>query len=286
MPAITGHPIRSSRFAVGQGLRTARFAPDRRCFCVLLGRIQPITTPNGPAYAHCNFFTMVPKRKKPTMALMQEDLPSIDPWAENAPALSRQPRRSGRNIRLTGMGSYPTSNSTYKEDTSSAGDDDKKENTSLGGGRAGVNAVMDNLKAMESNHRDTAKRQKLAVKASTVMAKEEDEDEAFKPQTLTSATQDLVRGDEVLPSPTEQNVVQVKRGKRVVEDIKVADLDNDAAQGPTEVDGEDFEVEDVNALKEAGSRPPPINSDYLPLPWKGRLGYVSVKHEDCCGPGV
>lgn len=27
-------------------------------------------------------------------------------------------------------------------------------------------------------------------------------------------------------------------------------------------------------VKEAISRPPPVNSDYLPLPWKGRLGYV------------
>jgi UV DNA damage endonuclease len=44
-----------------------------------------------------------------------------------------------------------------------------------------------------------------------------------------------------------------------------------------EVDGaltgenEDGDEEDV---KEALSRPPPVNSDYLPLPWKGRLGYV------------
>lgn len=27
-------------------------------------------------------------------------------------------------------------------------------------------------------------------------------------------------------------------------------------------------------LKEAVSRPPAVNSSYLPLPWKGRLGYV------------
>lgn len=28
-------------------------------------------------------------------------------------------------------------------------------------------------------------------------------------------------------------------------------------------------------IQAALSRPPPVNSDYLPLPWKGRLGYVS-----------
>ena len=27
---------------------------------------------------------------------------------------------------------------------------------------------------------------------------------------------------------------------------------------------------------EADSPPPPVNSDYLPLPWKGRLGYVGI----------
>lgn len=40
-----------------------------------------------------------------------------------------------------------------------------------------------------------------------------------------------------------------------------------------EADGE--EEADEEEIKEALSRPPPVNSDYLPLPWKGRLGYVS-----------
>jgi UV DNA damage endonuclease len=38
---------------------------------------------------------------------------------------------------------------------------------------------------------------------------------------------------------------------------------------------EDVLVE-ADELKDALSRPPPVNSDYLPLPWKGRLGYVST----------
>lgn len=44
--------------------------------------------------------------------------------------------------------------------------------------------------------------------------------------------------------------------------------------GDPEAEGE--EVADEEELKEALSRPPPINSDYLPLPWKGRLGYVRL----------
>ena len=37
---------------------------------------------------------------------------------------------------------------------------------------------------------------------------------------------------------------------------------------------EDIPME-ADELKEALGRPPPVNSNYLPLPWKGRLGYVS-----------
>jgi UV DNA damage endonuclease len=38
---------------------------------------------------------------------------------------------------------------------------------------------------------------------------------------------------------------------------------------------EEGPAEDVDVLKLEAARPPPVNSDYLPLPWKGRLGYVS-----------
>jgi hypothetical protein len=34
-------------------------------------------------------------------------------------------------------------------------------------------------------------------------------------------------------------------------------------------------VEDQAQVFDVTARPPPVNSDYLPLPWKGRLGYVS-----------
>ncbi|KAI9718635.1 MAG: UV-damage endonuclease [Chrysothrix sp. TS-e1954] len=40
------------------------------------------------------------------------------------------------------------------------------------------------------------------------------------------------------------------------------------AEGDEEVDPEE--------MKEALGRPPPVNSDYLPLPWKGRLGYACL----------
>ena len=33
---------------------------------------------------------------------------------------------------------------------------------------------------------------------------------------------------------------------------------------------------EASEVKEALARPPPVNSDYLPLPWKGRLGYACL----------
>ena len=39
----------------------------------------------------------------------------------------------------------------------------------------------------------------------------------------------------------------------------------------------DPETNNEEDVQEALSRPPPVNSDYLPLPWKGRLGYVRVQ---------
>lgn len=46
------------------------------------------------------------------------------------------------------------------------------------------------------------------------------------------------------------------------------DMDDPEAEGDEEADEEE--------LSAALARPPPVNSDYLPLPWKGRLGYVRV----------
>lgn len=41
-------------------------------------------------------------------------------------------------------------------------------------------------------------------------------------------------------------------------------------------EGEGEEEADEEEVKEALSRPPPVNSNYLPLPWNGRLGYACL----------
>ncbi|KAJ6024065.1 hypothetical protein N7540_004862 [Penicillium herquei] len=66
-------------------------------------------------------------------------------------------------------------------------------------------------------------------------------------------------------------------------DIKPADiLDGDVAAPAGQADAildpeSDVDVPlDAEELQEALGRPPPVNSSYLPLPWKGRLGYACL----------
>lgn len=54
-----------------------------------------------------------------------------------------------------------------------------------------------------------------------------------------------------------------------------ANADEGMAGDPEAEDAENGEA-DEEELKQALSRPPPVNSDYLPLPWKGRIGYACL----------
>ena len=76
----------------------------------------------------------------------------------------------------------------------------------------------------------------------------------------------LESGDSV-NSPSEENAVKAQaRPSELPEDVP-----------PDPESDEDVPVQ-AEELQEALSRPPPVNSSYLPLPWKGRLGYVSDNH--------
>lgn len=75
------------------------------------------------------------------------------------------------------------------------------------------------------------------------------------------------------PEETKDTVV-----KGVAKSISAPAETNGMAGDPEDAEGlEEDEVE----IKEALSRPPPVNSDYLPLPWKGRLGYVCISYTRC-----
>jgi len=65
--------------------------------------------------------------------------------------------------------------------------------------------------------------------------------------------------------------------KKAAETKVKKEKDGDEWDNRQDPDGDDVgPVEEADVLKLEAARPPPINSDYLPLPWKGRLGYVGM----------
>jgi len=92
------------------------------------------------------------------------------------------------------------------------------------------------------------KAKKSPTKSSIAAKKGSDEIKAFKAEQVAKNSRET----------------KIKKEGDADEWEKRVDPDGDIA-GP---------VEDVDIMKKEAARPPPVNSDYLPLPWKGRLGYV------------
>lgn len=94
------------------------------------------------------------------------------------------------------------------------------------------------------------KQKKSPTKSSIAAKKGSDEIKAFRAEQAAK----------------KQAEVKVKKEEDVNEWDKRRDPDGDE-EGP---------AQDAEIMKLEARRPPPVNSDYLPLPWKGRLGYVSI----------
>ncbi len=123
---------------------------------------------------------------------------------------------------------------------------------------AKTNSLAKGKKGTDSPHSDAfletrvsspaKKQKKFPTKSSIAAKKGADEIKAFKAeQAAKKASETKVKKEE-----TEQWDQRV-------------DSDGDEAAP----------AEDVDILKKEAGRPPPVNSQYLPLPWKGRLGYVN-----------
>lgn len=110
-----------------------------------------------------------------------------------------------------------------------------------------------------------------------------------------SPLSDLEERDIILPptkklkkSPTKRSIAAKKASdeikafkaeygakKTAIKSITV-EADEDAnGKGDPECD-DSIPAEDIDVVRREAARPPPVNSDYLPLPWKGRLGYVRI----------
>ncbi|KAL8905634.1 MAG: hypothetical protein Q9207_002507 [Kuettlingeria erythrocarpa] len=117
--------------------------------------------------------------------------------------------------------------------------------------------------------------------------KDEDRDDSV-PSLVTHGESDSTLSDiSEMESPIKANAPPARASKKVGKGKAAPEA---KSAGPAKVKKEDakesqfldpeadgVEEADEEEIKEALSRPPPINSDYLPLPWKGRrLGYACL----------
>jgi UV DNA damage endonuclease len=117
--------------------------------------------------------------------------------------------------------------------------------------REGVQQAIAALARMERRLRRATKRQKLKIEESSVHTRQDFEEEmAFKPSIK-------VEGSSVKLERPSSNKVSLP-----TPDKDIFESDGEHVEG-------DDKAQDSNT-----SRPPAVNSTYLPLPWKGRLGYV------------
>lgn len=115
---------------------------------------------------------------------------------------------------------------------------------------------------------DSKKAKKTPTKASRAAKKGADEIKAFiAEQAALKAANGTATPEATPKKPRGKAAAKVK----TEEDVDAAVLNRD----PEADEPDDGEKEDVETEKKEAARPPPVNSDYLPLPWKGRLGYVS-----------
>ncbi|KAI3316974.1 UV-endonuclease UvdE [Xylariaceae sp. AK1471] len=210
---------------------------------------------------------MVSKRKKSSMALMPRESVIDEPSVPDR--LSDGPRRSGRLLDKSGQALDP------QPDTINALMQIEPGQTKSRRGQKGLNngtkVALSGLQEMEDQLRNDVKRQKMAVKESeTQPGGIKIEHAAFLPHT-TKAQPD------VLPGKREKEAVK-RRTEEKTEDIEYTVPSGE--EGRVSTEGADTEPtldeNDINIIKQEGARPPPINSAYLPLPWKGRLGYACL----------
>ncbi|KND91991.1 UV-damage endonuclease [Tolypocladium ophioglossoides CBS 100239] len=124
--------------------------------------------------------------------------------------------------------------------------------------REAVQRAMQDLSEMEQKLQDEARRQRLAVESSDCSVDTEAAAKWAVHITSKSAAEEIMPEnykDKPSTRPVEQLVGDELGGNQ-----------DDIPEAAVEDDGQD----------RGARRPPPINSDILPLPWSGRLGYACL----------
>ncbi|KAH7220627.1 UV-endonuclease UvdE-domain-containing protein [Fusarium oxysporum] len=162
------------------------------------------------------------------------------------------PRRSSRRIKDAAE--------RPKSDTDPMKAADPKKAKAVWDTGEGVEEAMRELSEMEQKLQTVVRTQRLAVESSDLQVKKEAANEPDIRPKMYSPNKDTVvpRGN-------------LEGKSKVVNSVPLDEYDAELATG----DVADAKGED-DGMDRGANRPPPVNSETLPLPWKGRLGYACL----------
>ncbi|KAK4239521.1 UV-endonuclease UvdE-domain-containing protein [Achaetomium macrosporum] len=225
-----------------------------------------------PACITQAFSTMASSKSKPSP---RPSLPSQNKLVNDLETPLRpqvQLRRSGRHVKTmdpennasSTLGNVLGVRRAEGEDTGSDEMEERKETV-----KGEMQLAIEGLSRMERRLRSATKRQKLRIEEETRFANPRlvaDQERVARStaEAGMGISQSARRGQGAMPTP---------------EDEEKENFASNIAQG----ESQDPEARRIDAPEEAAdvpergaARPPPVNSGYLPLPWRGRLGYACL----------
>ncbi|OLN88992.1 UV-damage endonuclease [Colletotrichum chlorophyti] len=180
------------------------------------------------------------------------------------------PRRSARrlhdvkSVTEPGAGMRPLEDDLAKEQPPAKRRQVRRKMTAES--RHGVRSAMRELSEMENRLQNVTRSQRLAVETSHVLLSGDEnlpENQAFTPQLDTKVLD---------PEECTRNAEEERSGTPCLDAAPIEGAAGEGAVG----DLEDDKIRDDDVPERGAGRAPPVNSDYLPLPWRGRLGYACL----------
>ncbi|CAM1507848.1 Fc.00g046960.m01.CDS01 [Cosmosporella sp. VM-42] len=126
--------------------------------------------------------------------------------------------------------------------------------------REGVEQAMKELSEMEHKLQNAVRKQRLAVESSDLSVEEKPEDAALRLEPYVPAKRSINQTFDYDPDGMGQAPLDGYEADVAMGDIEEAKVDENES----------------NTIDRGARRPPAINSDQLPLPWTGRLGYACL----------
>lgn len=126
----------------------------------------------------------------------------------------------------------------------------------------------------------------MPIRATRSLARKRDVgEEAYEDKSpdLSEPAPEMMSGETRRPAKRPRVDKEGIRGTRASKARQAPKTDAEITSKREDQSGEEIDPElgtdideDIEAVKRDAARPPPVNSAYLPLPWKGRLGYACI----------